>query len=139
MNSTIKRIMMIAVVLLPLVLTTACHAGSRRGGSYVVVGWSPPFYTYHRPYRVVRTKPVKARHFKRARRNSIWMPGHYSPNGRWIRGHWMKAPPRGGRSVYKHGRSVYKHRRSVCKPGRSVWRPGRYSPGGIWFSGYWSR
>lgn len=115
MNSSIKRIMMIAAVLLPLVLTTACHAGPRRGGSYVSFGWSPPYY---RSYRVVRTKPVKAKYFRRAPRNAPWVSGHYSPGGRWIQGHWLKGPRRGG---------------------RSVWRPGRHSPGGIWISGYWSR
>ena len=58
MKSTIKKMMMITAVILPLVLTTACHAGPRRGGSYVSFGWSPPYY---RSYRVVRTKPVKAK------------------------------------------------------------------------------
>jgi hypothetical protein len=44
---------------------------------------------------------------------ATWIPGHYAPNGAYIRGHWVGGHP-------------------------DVWINGHYAPNGVWIVGHWA-
>lgn len=50
------------------------------------------------------------------RRARVWVPGHYGPRGRWVKGHHKRVSP--------------------PHPG-AVWVPGRRAPNGRWLPGHW--